>query len=110
VFFWSGVGLFVLFALIALFALLAHRPSGQSARDALGNSAPGPDWTFDGLSGRLAAVGGLLAVLLGQITLPPVPREVSKDTLSQMNLIFVRMLAVGPFIFYALRRRKARRS
>jgi hypothetical protein len=108
VFFWVGVVLSAALAVVALGALAAH--SGLPFRQALHGSAPGPDWTADGWSGKLAAVGGLLAIVVGEITLPSVPREISKETLVQMNVIFVSMLAVGPFIFYALRRRVAHRS
>ncbi len=101
-FFWVGAGLFVALAVASLITLVAHAPGRDKALRA---SAPGPDWTWDGWGGRLAALSGLLAVVLGEITLPAIPREVSKSTLTQMNLIFVGMLAVGPFIFYALRRR-----
>jgi hypothetical protein len=98
-FFWVGVGLFVIFCAVAVGAVAA-------AKSRLNGSAPGPDWSADGWSGKLAAVGGLLAIVLGEITLPTVPREIGKDTLVQMNVIFVVLLAVGPFIFYAMRRRK----
>jgi hypothetical protein len=106
-FFWVGAGLFVVLAVASLLTLVAHAPDKDLGK-ALGASAPGPDWTWDGWGGKLAAVGGLLAVVLGEITLPAIPREVSKSTLTQMNLVFVGMLAIGPFIFYALRRRKPR--
>jgi hypothetical protein len=108
VFFWVGVGLAAVLAVVALVALAAH--SELPLREALGTSAPGPDWTADGWSGKLAAVGGLLAIVVGEITLPTVPHEISKETLVQMNVIFVSMLAVGPFIFYAFRRRTVRAS
>jgi hypothetical protein len=105
VFFWVGAGLFVVFSVVALVTVARARAANVSLGDALAASAPGPDWTAEGWSGKLAAIGGLLAIVLGAVTLPSVPREISKDTLVQMNVIFVVLLAVGPFIFYALRRR-----
>jgi hypothetical protein len=110
VFFWGGLVAFCVFGLTALITLAVRNGGPRKLWDALTDSAPGPDWTFDGWSGKLAAVGGLLAVVLGAITLPAVPSEVSKDTLVQLNVVFVALLAVGPFIFYALRRRKVRPS
>jgi hypothetical protein len=109
-FFWLGVGMLALLAVVAFATLAVARPAGVSLGDALTASAPGPDWTVDGWSGKLALVGGLLAIVLGEITLPTVPREINKETLVQMNVVFVVMLAVGPFVFYALRRRKVRAS
>lgn len=109
-FFWVGVGLLALLAVVAFVTLAVARPEGVSFGEAFSASAPGPDWTAEGWSGKLALVGGLLAIVLGEITLPTVPREISKETLVQMNVVFVVMLAVGPFVFYALRRRKARPS
>lgn len=109
-FFWLGLVLLVLLGVVAFATLAIARPEGVSPEAALKASAPGPDWTAEGWSGRLALVGGLLAIVLGEITLPTVPREISKETLVQMNVVFVVMLAVGPFVFYATRRRKARPS
>jgi hypothetical protein len=72
-------------------------------RAMLKGRAPGPDWTYIGQATAFTTVAGLLGAVIGAVTLPDVPRQIDKETLVRLNLIFAAVLAVGPFVFQALR-------
>jgi hypothetical protein len=70
----------------------------------LTKQAPGPKWSFDSWATTSTALGALLGVVLGSAVLPDVPRQIAKDSLIAMNLVFGGMVVVAPFIFQAVRR------
>ncbi len=65
--------------------------------------APGAKWSFESWATTFTAVGAILGTVIGAVTLPEVPRQVDKDTLVQLNLIFGVLIVVGPFLFQAIR-------
>lgn len=69
--------------------------------------APGPKWSLDSWATTLTAAGAVLGTVLGSVTFPDVPEQITKDTLVTLNLFFGLLLVVGPFFFKALRRPKA---
>jgi hypothetical protein len=100
--FWLTVIVFALLygAVVAGLALTKRLPS-------LGKLAPGPKWSFESWATTLTAVGAILGTVIGDVTLPEVPRRVDKETLIELNLIFGVLLVVGPFVFQAVRARSA---
>ena len=94
----SGVAALVLAALVVLVSGLKGK-LGE-----LVGPAPGPDWAFDSWAANLTAAGAVFGTVLGAVTLPEVPREIDKDTLVQLNILFGVLLAVGPFLSHAVRR------
>ncbi len=94
--------LFTFLALIG-FVLVRARKDLRLLR----KSAPGPKWSFDSWATTLTAAGAILGTVLGSATLPEIPRQIGKDELVGLNLLFGALVVVGPFIFQALRRPKA---
>lgn len=76
-----------------------------SKRGLLKKRAVGPKWSFDSWAGVLTTIGAVFGSVLGGVTLPDVPSEIGKDTLIGLNLLFPALLAVAPFVFYAIRPR-----
>jgi hypothetical protein len=97
--FWLTVGVF---AGLAVVVAVWARIKGKGGY--LGKLAPGPKWSFTSWATTLTAVGALLGTVLGSITLPEVPRQIDKDTLVKLNLLFALLLVIGPFVFQAIRR------
>ncbi len=87
-------------ALLVAFVLLL----ATNAWSSLGSPAPGPKWSFESWATTLTAAGGVLGTVLGETTFPEFPQEISKATLVNLNVLFVALLVVGPFVFQALRR------
>lgn len=73
----------------------------------LGNAAPGPKWSFESWATTLTALGAVLGTVLGGASLPAVPREISKDTLIALNLLFGALVIVAPFVFQVIRKPSA---
>lgn len=102
--------LIVIGAIAAIFVLMGaifvwaarHGKSGM-----LRQQAPGPKWSFDSWATTSTALGALLGVVLGSAVLPAVPRQISKDSLIAINLLFGGMVVVAPFIFQVIRRSRA---
>ena len=94
---WGSVGVFVFFYLVM--AINAGR--------ALGKPAPGPKWALDSWATTLTAAGGLLAVVIGDLTLPDPQEYIDSDALTQLNLLFAGVVIVATFLFQALWRPKA---
>jgi hypothetical protein len=65
--------------------------------------APGPKWSLKSWATTLTAAGGILGTVLGAATLPEIPREIDKETLVRLNLLFGLLVVVGPFVFEAIR-------
>jgi hypothetical protein len=70
----------------------------------LGGPAPGKNWSFAGWLGPMVAVGTIFTTVLGTATLPTAPSQISKDSLVQLNLLFVLVLAAAPYIVQTIRR------
>lgn len=70
-------------------------------------AAPGPKWSLDSWATTLTAAGAVLGTVLGALTFPDVPEQVSKDTLVSLNVFFGLLLVAGPFLLKALRRPNA---
>jgi hypothetical protein len=82
---------------VLLWALLANNVGK------VGGPAPGPKWSFSSWASSLTAVGGIFGTVLTSITFPPVPDQIEKESLVQLNLVFAALIIVGPFIFQAIR-------
>jgi hypothetical protein len=91
--FWTAVGAFAVLALVGL----------VTGRRRLLKPAAGPKWSFDSWATTLTAAGGILGTVLGAATLPEIPREIDKETLVRLNLLFGLLVVVGPFVFEAIR-------
>jgi hypothetical protein len=91
------------FAIVFTVGLLLGGVTGE-----LFKPAPGPKWSFDSWATTLTAVGGILGTALGAVTLPDIPREIGKESLIRLNLLFGVIVVVGPFLFQAIRNPKVR--
>ena len=69
--------------------------------------APGPKWSLDSWATTVTAAGAVLGTVLGALTFPDTPEQVSKDTLVSLNVFFGLLLVTGPFLLKALRRPSA---
>jgi len=103
--FWLFIGAGI--AALALVVLVLGVAALSGTLPKLGGPAPGPKWSFDSWATNLTAAGAVFGTAVGAVTLPEVPREIDKDTLVQMNLLFGVMLVVGPFLAQAIRRPSA---
>lgn len=72
--------------------------------DQLKNPAPGPEWSFSSWATTLTAVGGVLGTILASVTFPDHPRQIDKDSLVGLSLLFAGMVVVAPFVFQGLRK------
>lgn len=68
-------------------------------------SAPGTKWEAKSWATTLTAAGALLGTVLGGVTFPPYPEQISKESLVNLNLFFGALVVIGPFLFQVLRRR-----
>jgi hypothetical protein len=68
----------------------------------LKTAAEPPKWEFDSWATTLTAIGGVFAVVLGEVTFPEVPSQVSKDELVNLNILFGGLVLLGPFLFVAI--------
>ena len=69
-------------------------------------SAPGAKWESKSWATTLTAAGGLLGTVLGGITFPSYPEQISKEVLTNLNLFFAALVVIGPFLFQVLRRKE----
>jgi hypothetical protein len=97
----AGIASVLLAVIVAASALL--KKGWKQGLQSLGGPAPGPEWGLDRWATSLAAITAIFATVIGTITLPPVPSQISKATLLQLNLFFGAVIIVGPFIFQAVR-------
>ncbi len=105
---WARVILFgAAGATIGLFVLLISALGVTKKAGRLGERAPGPKWSFDSWATTLTTVGAVLATVLAGATFPTVPREIDKDTLVELSLLFAALVVVAPFVFQAIRTPKA---
>lgn len=91
-------------AVIVLYPVLAVIKLGLGKEGPLRKPAPGPKWSFESWGTTLTAVGAVLGTVLGSATLPDVPRQIDKDALIALNLLFGVLVVVGPFVFQAARK------
>lgn len=68
-------------------------------------AAPGTKWEAKSWATTLTAAGALLGTVLGGVTFPSYPEQISKESLVNLNLLFGALVVIGPFLFQALRRR-----
>jgi hypothetical protein len=94
-------GLSGFLALLFFFVILGVVPLAKQGL--LKKRAAGPKWSFDSWATTLTGVGALLGTVLGDATLPDVPRQIDKDSLVQLNLLFAAVLVIAPFVFQAIR-------
>jgi hypothetical protein len=73
----------------------------------LGRPAPGPKLTYESWGTTLTAAGAILATVLGEVTYPPFPVQIDKDSLVNLNLLFLALIVLAPFAYQALRRSDA---
>lgn len=92
-------------ALVGLPLIVWGWAARQNTESHLRGPAPGPKWSFDSWATTFTAVGAIFGTVLGKLTLPTVPSQIDENTLVQLNLFFGALLAVGPFIFVAARRK-----
>jgi hypothetical protein len=101
----------LLIVLVSLFGAIfvAGMVIGAMPEDKLGPlrySAPGAKWEAKSWATTLTATGGLLGTVLGGVTFPSYPEQISKEVLVNLNLFFGVLVVVGPFLFQALRRKE----
>jgi hypothetical protein len=88
--------------LIFLAVIQWARNQGKCAM--LTKPAPGPKWSFESWATTSTALGAVLGTVLASTVVPAVPRQISKDSLVALNLVFAGMVVVAPFLFQAIRR------
>jgi hypothetical protein len=77
----------------------------EELKGKLGERAPALTLDFGtSWSTNLTAVGGVLVTVLTLVTYPDVPREIDKDSLTALSLLFGGLVVVAPFVFQGLRR------
>lgn len=90
-----------------------HSPTDQKEGDqkekeqkaGLSDPSPGAKWEAKSWATTLTAAGGLLGTVLGSVTFPTYPEQISKEVLTNLNLFFAALVVVGPFLFQVLRRK-----
>lgn len=92
-----------LVAIVVLMLAIRRWARKKDKLNMLGKPAPGPKWSFDSWATTSTALGALLGVVLGSSLLPDVPRQIAKDSLIGLNLVFGGMVVVAPFLFQAIR-------
>jgi hypothetical protein len=65
-------------------------------------SAPPPKWSVESWATHLTAVGALVGTVLGSASLPEVPRQIDKNSLVALSLLFGALVVVAPFVFQAV--------
>lgn len=88
--------------IIALLALLGVFFRIREERSRLKNPAKPPKWEFDSWATNLTAIGAVFGAVLGEVTFPGVPSQVSKDELVNLNILFGGLVLIGPFLFVAI--------
>lgn len=104
---WMAV--IVIAALVAMIALaiavyLVAARTGKRGR--LKEQAPGPKWSFSSWATTLTAVGGVLGTILASVTFPEHPKQIDKDSLVGLSLLFAGLVVVAPFVFQGMRNPK----
>ena len=66
--------------------------------------APGAKWEAKSWATTLTAAGALLGTVLGGVTFPSYPEQISKESLVNLNLLFGALVVIGPFLFQTLRK------
>ena len=95
-----------LIVLVAMPAIIAAKADTSDEDQKLLKRAPGPKWKFDSWASNFTVAGAVFGTVLAQATFPPVPREITKDSLVALNILFAVFLVLGPFIFKVIRPRE----
>ncbi|HEU5216823.1 MAG TPA: hypothetical protein VFU30_14935 [Gaiellaceae bacterium] len=90
-------------AAVGLFLLIVIVLASKNRAGRLLERAPGPKWSFDSWATTLTTVGAVLATVLAGATFPTVPRQIDKDTLVGLSLLFGALVVAAPFVFQAIR-------
>ena len=91
-----------LLAAVLMVAVIFGMPGND--RSPLSNPAPGPKWSFSSWATTLTGLGGVLGIVLTQVTFPPFPAEMSKEEMVSLSALFSILVVLAPFIFQALRK------
>lgn len=100
--------LLIFFASLFAAAFVALAVVGNMPKDdlkPLKYAAPGAKWEAKSWATTLTATGALLGTVLGGVTFPTYPEQISKESLVNLNLFFGALVVIGPFLFQALRRK-----
>ena len=89
---------------ILWFGILVVAISNRKSTTLLRGKAPGPKWSFDSWATTLTAGGAILGTVLATATYPAVPRQIDKESLVRLSLLFGALVVVAPFVFQAIRR------
>lgn len=101
---WPEIVLGGSFALAALLMVVVIFGMPGNDRSPLGNPAPGPKWSFSSWATTLTGLGGILGIVLTQVTFPPFPAQMSKEEMVNLSAFFAILVVLAPFIFQALRK------
>jgi hypothetical protein len=77
----------------------------NSSDGRLTGPVPGPKWSFESWASHLTAVGGLLGSVVVLAAITAVSEQIEKVSLVELNLLFLGLATVAPFVFQAFRRR-----
>jgi hypothetical protein len=102
---WPEVLIVVALAVTLGLMLVVLGAVPRESRAQLRKRATGPKWTFASWASILTALGAVLGTVLTGVTLPEVVSQIDKETLVELNLLFLALIAVAPFAFYAVRAR-----
>ena len=103
---WAIVVCAIAAAAVVLMLVWVRRESSRDS-DLQGNlEKAAPTLTLDfgkSWSTNLTAIGGVLATVLAGVTYPDVPRQIGKDGVTALSLLFAGLVVVAPFVFQGLR-------
>ena len=87
---------------VVVFVLIAAQPS--EPWEAFDRPAPGLSLDVSkSFATTLTTLGAVATVVLAGVTYPAVPDEISKDSITELGLLFAALAVVGPFIYLGLR-------
>lgn len=92
---------------ILWFGVLAVAIVKHKSTTLLTGKAPGPKWSFDSWATTLTAGGAILGTVLATATFPTAPRQIDKESLVRLSLLFGALVIVAPFVFQTIRRPRA---
>ncbi|MET0306348.1 MAG: hypothetical protein ABW196_08990 [Solirubrobacterales bacterium] len=96
-----------LVAMLALFAAIAAFAVLRDKAEFLTKQAPGPKWSFESWATTLTAVGAIVGTVVAAVTYPKEPKQIDKDTLVALVLLFGALVVIAPFVFQSMRNPRA---